>query len=86
MLPAATLPAVHWIGTGWPAVNVPEVGPVRVKVGVGGGLNGDRLGEVGVVRLAARPEIAADVVRARRHAGGVPTVAAVAVGGGTGRT
>ena len=34
MLPAATLPAVHWTVTLCPAVNVPDVGPVRLKVGV----------------------------------------------------
>jgi hypothetical protein len=27
------LAAAHWIVTVWPALNVPEVGPVRLKVG-----------------------------------------------------
>ena len=45
----------------------------------------DRLGEVGVVRLAAGIEITADIVRAGGHAGGVPTVTDVAVGGGQAR-
>ena len=35
MLPAGTLAAFQVIETVLPTVNVPEVGPVRVKVGAG---------------------------------------------------
>ena len=46
------LAAVHWIVTVCPAVNVPEVGPVSVKLGAAARRDRDRRGEVGDVTLA----------------------------------